>query len=247
MIDSITFQIFAKAPIAGRVKTRLVPPLSPSSAARLHARMIERAAANVRQAMDRLNDRDGNVSVRGELWCAIDGPSGATPASPSDIDDPILTRIARDHRLDLRLQCNGDLGDRMRHALSGALPGRVLLLGTDIPSLAPSHMVAAANRLTGHDALVIPSDDGGYVLIGCNSRVPECFDAIPWSTPRVIHATRAQLQASGCRWVELPPLWDVDTGADLRRLAADPILAPLLDGLETNEGFPLVLNETQTV
>ena len=245
MIDSITFQIFAKAPIAGRVKTRLVPPLSPSSAARLHARMIERAAVMVREAMDRLDD--GNVSVHGELWCAIDGPSDATLASPSAIDDPILTRIARDHRLDLRIQCNGDLGDRMRHALSSALPGRVLLLGTDIPSLASSHVVAAANLLTDHDALVIPADDGGYVLIGCNGRVPECFDAIPWSTPRVIHATRAQLQASGCRWVELPPLWDVDTVAELRRLAADPLLAPLLDGLETNQGFPLVFNETQTV
>ena len=245
MTASITFQIFAKAPVAGRVKTRLVPPLSPSSAARLHARMIEHAAASVRAAMDCLDN--GSVSVRGELWCAIDAQSNATLTHPPDIDNPVLTRVARDYRLALRIQRNGDLGDRMQHALATALPGRVLLLGTDIPSLASSHLVAAAHLLKDNDALVIPSDDGGYVLIGCNGRVPGCFDAIPWSTPRVIHETRARLQASGCRWVELPALWDVDTVADLRRLAADPVLARLLDGLETNEGFPLVFNETQTV
>lgn len=238
----MTFQIFAKAPIAGRVKTRLVPPLSPSAAARLHARMIERAAASVREAMDRL---EGDASVRGELWCAIDRPSATT--DPAHSDDPILTRIARDYALDLRIQCDGDLGERMKHALSAGLPGRVLLLGTDIPALDASHLIAAAEALVDSDAVIIPSDDGGYGMIGCTGQAPDCFDAIPWSTPLVMRETRARFAASGCRWVELPALWDVDMAADLRRLAARPDLASLLDGLETNEGLPLVFEETEPV
>lgn len=243
MTASVTFQIFAKAPVAGQVKTRLVPPLSPEGAARLHARMIVRAAASVREAMDRLDG--GNHSVRGELWCAIDTSSVAT--SPLAVDVPILSRIARDHGLDLRIQCDGDLGDRMKYALAAGLPGRVLLLGTDIPALDSSHLLAAAHALVDCDVLVVPSDDGGYVMIGCTGDIPDCFDAMPWSTPLVMRETRARLTASGCSWVELPALWDVDTAADLRRLDADPALAPLLRGLETNQGLPLVFNETQTV
>ncbi len=226
---SVTFQLFAKAPVAGSVKTRLVPPLSPSDAARLHARMVERAAATVRRVVDRL------AGSRGELWCA------------PDADDPHLQRIAGRNRLALRVQADGDLGDRMRTALSEALPGRVVLLGSDIPALGASHLLDAANALDDHDAVVIPSDDGGYVTICCRDRVPDCFEGIAWSTSGVMQQTRARLDASGIRWTELPPLWDVDVPADLDRLAADPALASLLEGIETIRGSPLVLHEDQPV
>lgn len=210
-----TFQIFARSPVPGHVKTRLSPPLSPGDAARLYVRMLERVAAAVDDAVRRL------PGASGELWC--------TP----DTGDPVLGRVAAAHRLRLRLQGEGDLGARMRDALASAMPGRAILIGSDVPALDAGRLLAAARALVDHDAVLAPSDDGGYGLIGCRDRVPVCFDGIVWSTPTVMRETTTQLDAAGARWMAMAPLWDVDTGEDLVRLAADPALAGLLEGLET--------------
>jgi glycosyltransferase A (GT-A) superfamily protein (DUF2064 family) len=100
-------------------------------------------------------------------------------------------------------------------------PHRALLIvGTDCPVLTPAHLQQAADALQSHDAVLIPAEDGGYVLIGLRRPLPEVFKGVAWSTPRVLAQTEAQLRAAGASWRLLPALWDVDEPADWQRWQA---------------------------
>ena len=213
MSAPVTFQLFAKAPVPGQVKTRLAPALSPADAAMLHARLVERAATARAAAQRALPE------AATELWCAPDG------------SDPELSLIATAHGLARRDQQGGDLGARMRDALASAMPGIAILIGSDCPLVDASMLLRAAEAVLAHDAVFVPTADGGYALVGCRDRAPPCFDSIPWSTGDVMRATRARLRAAATRWLELPEAWDIDRPADLARLRADVRFAQLLAGL----------------
>ena len=94
----------------------------------------------------------------------------------------------------------------------------MLLIGTDCPVLAPGHLQQAAHALLEHDVVLIPAEDGGYVLIGMRRLVPLAFQNITWSTSEVMAQTRNQLKRATVTWQELPQLWDVDEPADWQRL-----------------------------
>jgi rSAM/selenodomain-associated transferase 1 len=117
----------------------------------------------------------------------------------------------------LRQQPDGNLGDRMLGAIA-AQNGPVLVLGTDCPALTAEDLRAAAAALDGADVVLIPAEDGGYVLIGMRTAYPELFSGITWGTPQVLDQTRARIAVLGLKAAELPALWDVDTEADLARL-----------------------------
>ena len=191
--------ILAKAPLAGFAKTRLIPRLGAEGAAGLQRWLLQRA---VRTA---LSAGIGPVT----LWCA---PDTAHP-------DFALCRTFGP--LALHRQPDGDLGERMLAAIAGmSTSAGTLVIGTDCPALTPALLRQAANALAGHDAVVVPADDGGYVLIGMRQAAPRVFDAVDWSTGRVLAQTRARLAEMGWRWQEFPPLWDVDRSDDLDRLDA---------------------------
>jgi rSAM/selenodomain-associated transferase 2/rSAM/selenodomain-associated transferase 1 len=237
-------QIFVKAPTPGQVKTRLAASIGPDAAAALYARLVERALDAAVAARDR-----GAVGPL-ELWHAGSDPAScaasASPASggtgppvttstplaasgsgPAPLH-PALIRWAARSGATLHPQQGDDLGARMQAALRSALDrGRpALLIGTDCPALDAAHLAAAAEALRGHDAVFVPAEDGGYVLVGL-ARAVDAFEGIAWSGAGVMAATRARLAATGASWRELPPLWDVDRPEDLRRLAAlDPSFPP---------------------
>ena len=213
MADAVTFQLFAKAPVAGAVKTRLQPALDAEGAAALYRRLVTQAATAVAGACGAIG------GAGGELWCSPDAAN------------PFLRDLADKHALRLREQASADLGTRMQTALAAAMPGRALLLGSDCPLLDAEMLVAATRALDRYECVLVPAEDGGYALIGCRDSVPDCFDGIAWSTGGVMIATRACLAARGTRWFELPPVWDVDTAAELARLARDVRFSHLLDGL----------------
>jgi glycosyltransferase A (GT-A) superfamily protein (DUF2064 family) len=96
----------------------------------------------------------------------------------------------------------------------------LLIVGTDCPALTPAHLQQAADALQTHDAVLIPAEDGGYVLIGLRRALPEVFRRVDWSTPRVLAQTRERLSAVGALWAELPTLWDVDEPQDWARWQA---------------------------
>jgi uncharacterized protein len=191
--------VFAKAPLPGRVKTRLVPLLGKQRAARLHARMVEgtlRLAAQARFA-------------RVELHCA------------PHTHHPIFAALARRYSLTLRAQGRGDLGARMLRACRRMLRTEkaVVLIGTDCPVLRVADLRAAARALEGGaDAVLSPAEDGGYALIGLRRVSPRLFSGLEWGSDSVLQETRARLRELGWRWRELRTVWDVDRPEDYARL-----------------------------
>lgn len=192
--------ILAKAPVAGLAKTRLIPLLGTRRAARAQRQFAKATACLGMQA------RLGPAV----LWCA------------PDTSHRLFRALHRASGIALACQPEGDLGLRMRTAMEqhfGQHPALALLIvGTDCPVLAPGHLHQAAAALATHDAVLIPAEDGGYVLIGMRRPLPEVFEQVAWSTPQVLEQTRARLRESGASWQELAPLWDVDVPEDWRRL-----------------------------
>lgn len=204
--------LFAKAPVAGAVKTRLCPPLSGEQAAELHRRLLWHTLEAVSRA--------GLGPI--VLYCA------------PDICDPFFGKCAEHFSLQMTAQVSGDLGVKMPAALKDglAMANRALLIGSDCPSITPAYLRSAANALVCDAKVVLgPAEDGGYGLVGVTGGVPDIFTDIPWGTSLVMNETLGRLRASSCRWRELPPIWDVDTAADLARLAIDPRLSHLSKGL----------------
>ena len=191
--------IFAKAPVPGRVKTRLAGQLGTRGAAALYQKLLRRT---VRIAY---NARLCPI----ELWCAPDARHG------------FFAACRQEYGVTLRRQCAGDLGRRMNRALNQTLAAGhpAVLIGGDCASLGETELRTAFGLLAaGHEAVLGPAADGGYVLVGLNRPGPALFRDIAWSTPTVLAATRRRLRRAGMNWAELPPGWDVDTPADLRQL-----------------------------
>lgn len=197
--------VFARAARPGAVKTRLVPLLGAEGAAALHARMVEHALATARKAAL------GPV----ELHCA------------PDCDDDFFRFCSNRYRVELVSQAGGDLGARMSAAASTALAAhaRVLLIGSDCPVLAARHLRAADQALLDEPAAVlVPTEDGGYVLLGLTRSDKRVFEGIAWGSDTVLGDTRARLRELGWSWRELETLWDVDRPEDYRRLIESKLL-----------------------
>ncbi|MDQ3096911.1 MAG: TIGR04282 family arsenosugar biosynthesis glycosyltransferase [Chloroflexota bacterium] len=121
-------------------------------------------------------------------------------------------------------QPRGAFGARLERALAAglALGDRVVLIGSDSPTLSPLTVRAAFARLDQADCVIGPSEDGGYYLIGCRRPLPETlFSAIPWSTPAVLATTLARARDARLRVARLRRSYDVDDATGLQRLLGD--------------------------
>jgi rSAM/selenodomain-associated transferase 1 len=192
--SAIAVAILAKAPIPGTIKTRLIPSIGAHAAAILQERLTERTVATARAAAV------GPVT----LWCAPD-PSHAS-----------FRELVTRHAVTLKRQPNGDLGARMLAAMA-ASGHSTLVIGTDCPAFTAEILRAAAQALRDADVVLIPAEDGGYVLIGARVAHSQLFSGIAWGAASVIAETRERIAALGLKAVELPALWDLDTEADLAR------------------------------
>jgi rSAM/selenodomain-associated transferase 2/rSAM/selenodomain-associated transferase 1 len=194
-----TVAVLAKAPVPGFAKTRLAAGVGDLAAARLHRGLTLDTLRSVAAAGLALR-LHGAPDARHRFFRALADRCG----------------------IDVAPQPPGDLGARMASIVAAhfaAAPDTPLLLvGTDCPLLAPGHLQAAARALVVQDAVLVPAEDGGYVLLGLRRPLPAVFDAIAWSTAEVAEQTRERLRQAGVPWCELPPLWDLDEPADLRRL-----------------------------
>lgn len=192
--------IFAKAPIAGFAKTRLIPSLGACGAAEFQEKLIARAVECAKSA------DLGEVS----LWCA------------PDCSHPFFREIAERHSVALHAQIGEDLGARMENAFSvlgKSMP--VLLMGTDCVALDAKLLKHCAVSIqNGKDAVFVPVEDGGYILVGLRKPVPELFRNIPWATSRVMSETRRRVEELGLRAEEPAMLWDIDSPADYARALA---------------------------
>lgn len=197
--------VFARAPVAGAAKTRLMPLLGADGAAVLQGRLIEHTLATARAASP------DNLA----LWCA------------PDTSDAFLQSAAQQAGATLQAQCGADLGARMAHAFATTLQhaSHAICIGADCPALTARHLRQAAAALRKGDAAVfVPAEDGGYALIGLSRAVPALFAGIPWGANTVMAETRARLRENGLRWSELETLWDVDRPEDYHRLQQSGLL-----------------------
>jgi uncharacterized protein len=184
--------VIAKAPVAGRVKTRLTPPCTPAQAARL-------AAAAIADTLD------AAIAARGarRRIVVLDGEPG--PWVPAGFE--------------VIPQRGDGLGERLAAAFAD-VGGPALLIGMDTPQVTPALLDAGLGALGAFDAAFGPALDGGYWGIGL--RVPDdaVFAGVPMSESRTGGVQRSRLAALGLRTAVLAPLVDVDTIADARSVAA---------------------------
>ncbi len=204
-IERTAIVIMAKMPVPGNVKTRLCPPLTPEESATLYSAFLEDTVHKVDriQHVGKFIALDGNTSLKGPVSTIGTLP---VPDTYTVID-----------------QGEGDLGERINRVLGILFKSfdRVLVIGADSPTMPCEVLESAVDELSDYDVVIGPSQDGGYYLLGLRGYFESLFDRIDWSTDVVLQQTLDRIRAGGLTVKQLLTWYDIDTPADLLRLAAE--------------------------
>lgn len=185
-------QLFAKPPVAGRVKTRLIPDLGASLATDIYRYCLDYTLRLVRQ-----------TTIDYQIWLS------------EDSHDPLFAGE------DYSLQQGDDLGSRMLSAIQGHLQRNstearaVILIGSDCLDLTPAHLQQAIDSLASHDLVLLPTFDGGYALIGCRIIDARLFTDVEWGGSQVCRQTLENSQSLNYRVSVLETVRDIDTLQDV--------------------------------
>ena len=205
----VALAIMTKAPKAGRVKTRLTPPLTPEEAAALNICFLRDTAAAIAGAGENAQ-----------------GVGCYTPVGEEEAYREILPADFR-----LIAQSDGGFGERLIDATRDLLAvgfAAVCLINSDSPTVPASAFAEAVATLLlpGEQVVLGPSDDGGYYLIGMKQMHRRLFEEIDWSTERVCAQTKERAAEIGVELHLLPSFYDVDDRHTLRRLCAEVTDSP---------------------
>jgi|TARA_B100000315_G_scaffold251426_1_gene286216 hypothetical protein len=201
--------LFCRAPLAGKVKTRLIPTLGSEAAGRLYTRLLRHVLQIV---------VDARLCAL-EIWVTPDGKH------------PFFSEWIELDGVDLFTQSGSDLGMRMYNAAmdAGKRAESVVLIGSDCPVMSAAYLESALTKLhSGYDAVLGPAEDGGYVLLGLRRCHVSLFEQISWGEETVCTETCRRLNSLQWRWSLLGKKWDVDRPEDLARLAGLPQLSGLV-------------------
>jgi len=197
--------VFARPPIAGKAKTRLLGAIGPGGTEKLQAHLIDRT----------LNVVCNNPRARVTLFVR------------GDAQHPFIATCAHRFNIPTREQAGDDLGARMHagfvHMLA-AFP-RALIVGVDNLTLTSNLLLDAYDALEKADVVVQPAADGGYTLIGLSRPRASLFKGIAWGTQDVMRLTRDRATQEGLRVAELKTTWDLDTPTDLGRALREGLLS----------------------
>jgi len=228
--------VMTKAPQAGRVKTRLVPPLTPEEAAELNKCFLRDTAAAISSACSRRpacppkprRRRVGDTSktrIISQHYAshseAATGACGIAVYTPVGAESAYTDILPADFSL---LPQRGDkFGERLYFAVEDLFKcgfESVCLIDSDSPTVPAENFAKAVELLsTSADRVVLgPSDDGGYYLIGLKKPHRQLFEEIDWSTERVLNQTIQRATEIGLEAKLLPTGYDVDDASSLRRL-----------------------------
>lgn len=188
--------VFAKPPRPGQAKTRLAAAIGDAAAARLAEALLRDAWSTVR-ALDWARPILATTDEHDEFWRSL----GCE---------------------DVWSQGEGDLGERMERVLRRALAvdHAAIGVGADCPTLTDSRLGRAKAALSRHDAVIGPSEDGGFYLLGLR-RCPEgLLDDVAWSTDQACVQTMERMHGAGLTVSVLPTAFDVDRPEDIHRLRA---------------------------
>lgn len=186
---------FAREPVEGAVKTRLIGELGPRGACQLHCELVQWTCNTLLAA----ELADVELAVAGSTGHALFAACLARG----------VQRLTR--------QRGEDLGERMYNAMVDGLARyqRVLLVGSDCPAIDASYLEQALRALDRVPVVLGPALDGGYVLIGARQVESGMFRGVPWGGDTVYAQTLLRLRDLGLPWAELPALADIDRPADL--------------------------------
>ena len=200
--------VLGRRPVRGEGKTRLARELGADRAHEIACELLE-------NVIEVVSSKELTRELDVAWWMTGSGlgGSGGWDADAEEMHRPVLPAGARVFE-----QPSGDLGERMSHAFESAWSqGRpfCLLMGTDIPLLGVPQILEGVRLLrSGADAVMLPTEDGGYGMIGLRSPAPEIFQNMPWSTTEVAKRTTERLEQMGRSVCSLPMLWDVDRAED---------------------------------
>lgn len=179
----------------GKVKTRLAKSLGNQKALHIYQQLV-RFTRDITKA----------IAVEKQVWYS----------SFIEINDPVFKG---DYLANI--QCEGDLGERMKEAFSQAFSSgaeQVIIIGSDCGELDERTIRLAFEALKTNDVVIGPAIDGGYYLLGMNDFYPELFESIEWSTNSVYFQTRERMNQMQLSCFELPVLSDVDTAEDWEKV-----------------------------
>ena len=191
-----SIQVFAKPPVAGKVKTRLIANLGASVATDIYRYCLDYTLNLVRQS-----------GLDYQVWLS------------EDSGDRIFQREA------YRLQRGADLGSRMLRAISSQLAeqetgvAKVILIGSDCLDMTTDHFLQANEALCDHDIALMPTLDGGFALIACRKIEPRLFADVEWGSSRVFEQTLNNAQTLDYRVSILESVRDIDTLQDVYHYA----------------------------
>ena len=194
--------VFARQPLAGVTKTRLIPALGAEGAARLYAQLLARTLNEARTVpgVTRYLSVD---EVAAQSFFEARLPHGEWRTA---------------------VQTGATLGARMAHALAAALRHhpQAVLIGSDILDFTAAQIGTALRALEGgNDAVLAPAADGGYWLVGLSRPLPALFEGIAWGSAEVYSQSIARLRTAGVRWQALATCHDIDTPEDLADFAGE--------------------------
>ena len=196
--------VFAKPPIAGLAKTRLIPAIGEAQAAEIHGKLLIHTLSNVVFTSEKDNRWDTH------LWCS------------EKPEHPFFQVCQRQFNLKLHVQSGNGLGERMAHAMRHMLNEyeKVCIIGADCPVIDRDKIHQVFASLNKNDDVVItPAEDGGYVLLAIKQQLLDnIFTDIEWGKADVYQRTLTNLRNLNLNPVIQPTLWDVDEPADLKRI-----------------------------
>lgn len=199
----IPLYLFAKAPVPGQVKTRMQPELTGSGAAELALMMLAQSVSKVKKH-----------------W-----PGSLVLTVSPDPDHDCFRNLRNRYRLDIEVQTEGDLGQRINHVLEKAIreSGCGVVMGCDVPHISGKILSQVHARLSKQGNIVGPTVDGGFYILGLHELDHGIFNLVDWGSNRVLSRLLKNLDSLGMDIGFCRKLRDIDTWSDLCWLAGkDP-------------------------
>jgi len=203
-------QVFFKAPVEGKVKTRLIPEVGLLNSVAIHTRLCDQ----VIQCVAGYAGQSEDVAV--QFWVDL------------DVDHTFVQENAARYGAEVFQQQGCDLGERMQFAMTRGLMAadQVVIVGGDCLSLCDRYLAQAFEILENRDLVFGPADDGGYILIGSHGLEEGFFKGVQWGESTVLASSIDCACQSGKSYGLLEERWDIDTWEDIQRNAPQ-----LLEGL----------------
>ncbi len=204
MYADIPLYVFAKAPVNGKVKTRLCPPLSADSATEVAEALLTRT-----------------VKTLVRFW-----PGRVVLTVAPDASHPVFEALIQEYRLDVEVQIESELGERMWHVLENGVQthGAAAVVGTDIPGLNGSVLKKAYAAMSSEQTVIGPTCDGGFYFLGgvdfgCSLSIHHLFEDVSWGGAQVFQQVQRNARQHGVLLTHLPERDDLDDYGDLKKAA----------------------------